>query len=282
MSSDHSAAHPSLASGAGSAAARVWRAVRSVTFFLFYFLIYLIVVVEIPTRLVFWPIVRLFPARRRAVMGRWVRLHAHGSLGVARWLAGVRVSIRGPRIPPGPVVIVMNHQSVFDIPIGIALAPPPYPVIPTRERYRRGLPGVSVLLRLARYPFVGKGEHARRQELVDIGHAAEAVARGEQSLLIFPEGHRTRDGQILPFMRSGLRIILGRAKHPIYCVVGDGMWRSRTFADALLRFAGTEVRVAVLGPFDPPESRDPQRLDAFMDELRDEMIRALADLRRSA
>jgi 1-acyl-sn-glycerol-3-phosphate acyltransferase len=170
----------------------------------------------------------------------------------------------------------MNHQSVLDIPIGLSLVPGPYPLIPTRDRYRRGIPGVSPLTRLARYPFVSQGQSLTRAELRGLIEAADQVARGEQSLLIFPEGHRSRDGSIGPFMQSGLRLILRRARRPVYCVVADGITQSRTFADALFSIAGTRVRGVVLGPFDPPEPAD---IDAFIGSLHARMTEALAAIR---
>ena len=84
------------------------------------------------------------------------------------------------------------------------------------------------------------------------GLAGRALERGEQSLLIFPEGHRTRDGQIGRFMRTGLRIIFSRAARPVYCIVADGMAESRTTRDALFRFADTKINATILGPLPPP------------------------------
>jgi hypothetical protein len=55
------------------------------------------------------------------------------------------------------------------------------------------------------------------------------------------------------------------------------MWRSRTFADAAFRFAGTRVEAIVLGPFTVPA--DSARVEAFIDELRVRMIAALRELR---
>ncbi len=178
----------------------------------------------------------------------------------------------------------MNHQSVLDIPLGVSLVPGPLPIIPTRDRYRRGIPGISVLARMARFPFVTQGARATREELRALAAAAERVAAGEAYLLIYPEGHRTRDGEIGPFMKSGLRLVLPRARRPVYCIVADGIWRSRTVADTLAHFAQSQVRVAVLGPFEPPdvEGATAKTLDAFIDTLREQMVAALADLRRDA
>jgi len=194
---------------------------------------------------------------------------------MAHRLAGVRVAVEGA-IPPESCIVVMNHQSVLDIPLGIYLIPGPYPLIPTRDRYKRGIPGISPLVRLARYPCVSQRRTARRAELQALAEAASQVARGERSFLIFPEGHRTRDGNIGRFMRNGLRMVLGDAARPIYCIVVDGIAQSRTFADAMTRFAGMTVRLRVIGPF---ALDDPGSIDPFIDMLRDRMVAALAQLR---
>ncbi len=229
-------------------------------------------------RLLIWPAIVLFPRRRRGIIRTWLGRQAQATLAIARGLAGVRVSVRGAILPEA-CIVVMNHQSVLDIPLGVALVTGPYPLIPTRDRYSRGLPAISPLARLARFPFVSQGRTATRAELLAIRDAADQVARGEQSLIIYPEGHRTHDGLIADFMKSGLKLILSRAKRPVYCIVADGMWHARTFADAALRFAGTSVRVTVLGPFQIPE---PKQIDSFIDELRNRMIETLAQIRKKA
>lgn len=243
--------------------------------FLVAYAAYLGGVVGLGQRLVLWPMIALLPRQRQSLVGGWLRLHARTTLSLARMLAGVRVRVQGA-VGQEACVVVMNHQSVLDIPIGLALVPGPYPLIPTRDRYRRGIPGVSPLARLARFPFVSQGQVITREELRALVEAAEAVARGEQSLLIFPEGHRTRDGAIGPFMTSGLRLVLRKARRPVYAVVTDGITQSRTVADALTNIAGTRVAAVVLGPFDPPPARE---IDGFVVALRERMIAALAELR---
>ena len=175
--------------------------------------------------------------------------------------------------------MVMNHQSVLDIPIGLSLVPGPYPLIPTRDRYQWGIPGISPLGRLARFPFLSQKRVLSRAELAALVSAAEQVARGEQSLLIFPEGHRSRDGGLGRFMRNGLRIVLSRAERPVYCVAVRGMVNARTFADGLANFADLDVRVkisAAIAP--PPRGSDDRELDAFIESLRERMLGMFAEL----
>jgi 1-acyl-sn-glycerol-3-phosphate acyltransferase len=176
----------------------------------------------------------------------------------------------------------MNHQSVLDIPLGVWLIRGPQVVIPTRDRYRRGVPGISPLVRLAGFPIVSQKRTITRDELKGLTDAADLVARGERSLLIFPEGHRTRDGSIGRFMRSGLRIMLGRISGPVYCVVADGMTGARTTTDALTGFGGTDVRVTILGPFTFDGPSTAEAIDAFMDSLRERMVDTLAAMRAGA
>lgn len=256
---------------------RILRAARSLAFIATYFLFYLMIFLGLGQRLVVWPLVTLFPSIRRRVVGWWLRLHARGTLAVARVLGGLRLTIRG-RIPPEPVVVLMNHQSVLDIPLGIHMIPGPHPIIPTRARYQRGLPGISPLVRLARYPVLSQKRPTPPEEIAALERLADEVAAGLQSALIFPEGHRSRTGELGRFMTTGIKLVLARAPRPVYCIVADGMWRSRTFADAAFRFAGTRIDAVVLGPFTPPA--DPSRFDAFIGELRDRMAAALDELRR--
>jgi 1-acyl-sn-glycerol-3-phosphate acyltransferase len=204
-----------------------------------------------------------------------LRLQARINVSMARWIAGVRVTVEG-EIPPVACIVVMNHQSVLDIPIGIKLVPGPYPVIPTRDRYKWGIPGISPIIRLCQFPTVSQKRVARKAEYLALETAANRVARGENSFLIFPEGHRTRDGSIGRFMRNGLRIALTNSNAPVYCLVVDGATRARTFWDGVTKFAGLRVHVRILGPF---TLTDPNAMDDFIEMLRDRMIASLAQLR---
>jgi 1-acyl-sn-glycerol-3-phosphate acyltransferase len=251
------------------------RAVRSLTFILLYCL-YVLLVIGGGQRLLIIPLITLLPKRRTAIVRWWLRFNARATFALARGIGGLHLTIEGT-IPSDPVVVIMNHQSVLDIPLGVLMTPGPYPIIPTRDRYGRKIPGIAPLTRIAEYPLVSHGRTAKREELLALKHAADKVKAGTNSLVIFPEGHRTRHGEIAPFMKSGLALILPRAQRPVYCIVADGMWQARTIWDAALRFAGLRVHARVLGPFAPPERGD---TDAFLDDLRERMIAEIEQMRR--
>lgn len=252
---------------------RTYRAARSIAFLLVFFL-YVLIVIAAGQRLIILPLLKLFPRQSLRIRRAWLRLHAIVTTGLARGLGGMRLRVRGA-IPRESAVVVMNHQSVMDIPVGVLLIAGPYPIIPTRVRYSRRVPGISTLVRLLRYPVVTQKRENLRTELPAIAEAADATARGDNSMLMFAEGHRTRDGQIGPFMRSGLRLVLQRAKRPVYCIVADGLWHARTTFDAATGFAGATCSVRILGPFSPPSDD----IDAFINGLRDRMVATLEEMR---
>jgi len=246
--------------------------------FLLVFLLYLIFFMGLLQRILIVPLSWCVPRSASRLFASWVRLQARITLRLLRVLGGVRVTVEGA-IAPQSCIVIMNHQSIIDIPIGLALMPGPLPLIPARRRYARGIPGVSVYLRAARNPLVSQRKEDRKADLAGVLDAAARTEAGEASMLIFPEGHRTRDGEILPFMPGGLQVALSRTRVPVYCIVADGMWKSRTVQDTFVNLANVRARARVLGPFDPPA--DKTDIPAFVDQLRTRMIDALSDMRRS-
>lgn len=252
------------------------RTLRSGMFF-FVYAIFTLTIFDLGQRLIIWPAVWLFPLKRRAIIRRWLRFLAQISLWISRVFGGVRVTTQGTA-PTESCLLVMNHQSLLDITISVNAARGPQAVIPTRERYGRGIPGISSLLKLGRFPLVTQQPRPSKAEVAALLQAARDLSNGETTLIIYPEGHRTTDGNILPFMRSGLRLLLQRSQRPIYYVVSDGLWHARTVKEAIHSFANSDVSVVIRGPLSPPNK---ENVDAFIDDLHARMTATLAEIRQS-
>jgi len=227
-------------------------------------------------RFILIPLAWVFPVQSARMLVPWSRMQAAAPLVLLRIIAGVRISIEGA-IGPENRVVIMNHQSVLDALIAYRVNKGYLMLIPTRRRYAWGLPGVSPFIRMARFPLIAQTRKSLRADLDAIGEAADRCGRGEASFFIFPEGHRTKDGTILPFMIRGLSLVLDRAPLPVYCIVGDGMWHIRTMADTFTNVAGTRIRVRIIGPFEPPA--DASDIPDFLVFLRERMIATLDDMR---
>jgi 1-acyl-sn-glycerol-3-phosphate acyltransferase len=186
-------------------------------------------------------------------------------------IGGGRVRRHG-RIPTHePVILVMNHQSLLDIPTVVLMSDPVTPWFVARTRYRRA-PAVGLSIRGLGAPLIEP-----RDGKAALRALKEAARTQPHGVLIFPEGHRTRDGSVQEFHPAGLQTMLRERPVPVYLVVTDGFWTCRSFVDFVFGMDTIDGRTEVLGPFSPPES--PAEVPAFVEGLRAKMIERLAALR---
>jgi 1-acyl-sn-glycerol-3-phosphate acyltransferase len=214
-------------------------------------------------RLVLWPAVSLLPRRRRAFVSAHMRVMSAGILGLLR-LGGARAVRKGTVPTEGPVLVLMNHQSLVDICTLCLLGRPYVPWFVSRRRYGRFVPTIAFCQRLLGCPIIEPSQ--RRAALATLEDAAR---RQDHGIAIFPEGHRTRDGEIGPFHSGGAQVILRERPVPVYLVVTDGFWTARRLVDFVFNIHRIDGRTEVLGPFPPPE-RD--RIGPFVEEMREKMV----------
>lgn len=224
--------------------------------------------------------IRLQPDRRIEIMGSWVQLMALLVLGSFSRIGGASLPRPERVVPTGPgTLIVMNHQSLLDIPLVVQTVAQGYPRIVTRARYHRFIPLISHMVRLYQYPVVDPSANPR--EMVAALKDLRREARdSDVPIAIFPEGTRSRDGEIGQFKKRGLEQILKAREWQVHVFVADGFWKTATFADFLKGIGRLEGSMAYLGCFDWP---DPA-VDAepFMQDLRETMVRGLRELRGEA
>ena len=219
---------------------------------------------------------RLLPSKRLAILTWWERFLAHYMINTVRWVGGAHVP-PPPTIPGHEgVLVLMNHQSLLDIPLVVAALEPHHPRIVTRERYARGKPLISHMVRLYQYPTVESGATGRE----GLKKIRQAARESPVPIVIFPEGHRTSDGEIGPWQEGGLRMILGARKWTVYLLVTDGYWRSARLKDFLGSVGTIDGRAVLLGPFESPDKGGD--MDAFVTEMRRQMRVGLAGLRGRA
>ena len=222
--------------------------------------------------LVLIPATVLFPSRADRWRAAFIKGMAHSLLAGLR-VGGARFHRIG-RIPTdGPCVVVGNHQSLADPAVLISMSDPWVPAFVARQRYGK-VPVVGKSMEWANCPLIDPTRDARGA----VAAIAAAAARLEHGLLIFPEGHRTLDGEIRPFRSSGLIAILTTRRMPVFLAVSDGLWVNRRLVDFVLNVHEMRGETEILGPFTPPE--DPDAIPAFIDSLRDTMVGHLAQMRQ--
>jgi len=222
-------------------------------------------------RLVIYPAVYMRPSRRRALTSQYFRGMSRGILLCLR-IGGATFRRSGTVPTTSPVLVLMNHQSLLDIPTAGLMSSPFVPWFVTRKRYHYGVPAVSPCLRLMGCPVIDPRE--ARRSLRTMRQAARALEHG---MLIFAEGHRTRDGEVQAFQSAGVLTVLRERRLPVYLVVTDGFWSARRLVDFVLGIGKIRGETEVLGRFEPPADTD--ALPAFVEDLRKTMIAHLALMR---
>jgi len=155
------------------------------------------------------------------VRGRlFMRLARAGWAPLVLRLAGVRV-VR--RCANGidwmrPYVVVANHESQLDIPLLFAALPMPIRFLAKRSLFFIPVFGWSMWG--ARFIPVDRSSSRKARRSID--RAAEKIRKGP-SLVVFPEGTRTPDGQLLPF-KSGAFVMAVKAGVPVLPVAICGSY----------------------------------------------------------
>jgi 1-acyl-sn-glycerol-3-phosphate acyltransferase len=226
-------------------------------------------------RLVVIPCVWVFPRQRFRLVSLFMKAMSAGILALLR-LGGARARRVGHLPTAKPVLIVANHQSLTDILQITLLSTPRVPAFVTRRRYERFVPLVSACIRMLGCPIVDPRRDPEGS-LAEVRRGARELPHG---ILIFPEGHRSRDGKVLPFRPAGMLAVLEERRTPVYLVLNDGAWRVARLTDLLFRVHLIDAYSEVLGPFEPPQ--DPAEQPAFVRELRDRLVARLEQHRESA
>lgn len=130
------------------------------------------------------------------------------------WLlrvAPIRLEVLGQELVPvdGPVIFMGNHQGNFDINALTLAIPRQFSWIAKEELFRIPLFGKA----MKRAGYIPLDRSDGRKALKSMKLAAERIAAGT-SVVIFPEGTRTKDGSLLPFKR-GAFMLAAKAGVPI-------------------------------------------------------------------
>lgn len=153
-----------------------------------------------------------------------------------------------------PVIFMSNHESQMDPPVLIGALPIPAVYIAKKEvKY---LPFVGWAAWVAGVIFIDRSD--RERAIQSIREAAEEI-RGGKSVVIFPEGTRSRTGGMLPFKKGGFALALD-AGVPIVPMATVG-GREVLPPDSLRLHPGPYV-VAVGDPVDPATHADRESLMA--------------------
>jgi 1-acyl-sn-glycerol-3-phosphate acyltransferase len=128
------------------------------------------------------------------------------------WIAGVKVVVEGlANLKPGlPCIIVANHLSYMDTPVILTSIPIEFRFLAKEELFRWWFLGWH-LHRAGHIPVPLENPRAAVKTLT---RSAEMIRRRGVSLVIFPEGGRSMDGQLQEFI-DGASYLAIKAQVPV-------------------------------------------------------------------
>lgn len=125
------------------------------------------------------------------------------ALRVVAFISGVKLEVNGyENIPQDqPVLFIGNHISIYDVIITYPLMKNPTGYIAKKEIQK--VPFLNIWMYFVNCIFIDRTD--ARKGLKAILKATEHINSGI-SIVLFPEGTRSKDGKILPFKDGGFKI----------------------------------------------------------------------------
>jgi len=97
-------------------------------------------------------------------------------------------------------IFAANHSSSLDIPLMLGYIP--FWIVPISKIELKWIPFLGWAMQMAGHVFVDRGNHERA--IASLSKIKTSLLKNPRSILLFPEGSRSNDGQIKPFKSGGL------------------------------------------------------------------------------
>lgn len=129
----------------------------------------------------------------RTIIRRWARWAIHLSFVRVR-----RTGLERINPPEGPFVVVMNHQSLLDVPVVVANLPLQLRFIGKMELAK--IPFFGAAAKRCGHIFIDRKDHDR--SIAALRELSSRISASRISIVIAAEGTRSEDGKLLPFKKG--------------------------------------------------------------------------------
>jgi len=164
----------------------------------------------------------------------------------------------------GNYIFASNHESSFDIPLVFGLLP--YHVVSIAKIELRKVPFLGWAMIGARHIFIDRHDSARAS--ASLKDALKSLAGNPRSVILFPEGTRSPDGEIHQFKKGGLGLALS-LDMPVVPVAQCGT--RDVLEKQSLRLKKGDVEMRLGRPIDPNLWQGKSK-EEFADHVRAEVI----------
>ncbi|MDR3312396.1 MAG: 1-acyl-sn-glycerol-3-phosphate acyltransferase [Spirochaetaceae bacterium] len=195
----------------------------------------------------------------RYLAGVVVRYCAPMFFRVARRMLNFRVASSPDftDVLPRHCLVISNHQSLLDIPLFMTFFSGRRLRFVAKQELAQGVPLISDVLRIQDHCIIPRtGDTGTAMERLD-SFADRIVDQGLFGV-IFPEGTRSRDGNMCRFYAAGFRRILTRRPMPVVACALEGSYRFATLGSVFRFMPNGCYRLKILKIYPPPQSKAEQ------------------------
>ena len=167
------------------------------------------------------------------------------------YLLGCRIKfINNQQLPENrPIIFIANHQSMYDIAPLIWFLRKYHAKFISKIELIKGIPSISFNLKYGGGANIDRKDSKRAvAEILKLGQRMQA---NNWSAVIFPEGTRSRDGQLKPFAVGGIATLLKKAPNSLIVPITiKNSWKLVQYGTFPLSF-GEKISFTVLQPIEP-------------------------------
>lgn len=147
-----------------------------------------------------------------------------------------------------PKIFVANHQSMYDIPGLIWFLRKHHIKFISKIELTKGIPSISFNLKYGGGANIDRKDS--KQAVGEIILLANRMKENNWSAMIFPEGTRSKDGNLKPFHVGGIATLLKKVPNALIVPIAiENSWKMVRYGTFPLSF-GEKIRWTVLKPID--------------------------------
>ena len=158
---------------------------------------------------------------------------------------------------PSQYLVISNHQSILDIVVYMRFLKQDAMKYMAKYELINHVPLVSVMLKTGDHCIV-KRQNSPSQAMKAVDNFAIKVKKNGYIPVIFPEGTRSRDGDLRTFHSAGFRRFLNVAPMPVAVCAIDGGYKISSLRSFFRNIKGMGYKVKVLKVFPPPTTKEEQ------------------------
>jgi 1-acyl-sn-glycerol-3-phosphate acyltransferase len=182
----------------------------------------------------------------------------------------LRIERNGVEIPNDrPLIIVSNHQGMYDVPAIGWVFRKHHPKYVTKKELAKGIPSISFNVRKGGSAVIDRNN--RLQALTALKEFGAYLSQNNYAGCIFPEGTRSRNGDMRPFKPAGIAVMLKQMPNALVIPIAlHNFWQIERYKFKPVPF-NMGLRLSILQPIEPQGKTEAEIIELCQEAIQAEL-----------